>query len=85
MKIIIDENYDSAGQLIGTHTIDTADPAWQTTFTAINGNPALQTQAGYSVVHSIPARPIGETRWQKIKADQALVSVADFLHGKVIT
>lgn len=65
MKIVIDRYLDAQGNVAVTHILDTSDPAVQAMLTALKGNAAAQTTAGFGVITNLPAYP-GQTRWQAI-------------------
>lgn len=65
MKIAFDHDVDSQGNIVGTHFIDTSDPAVQSMLTALKSNVAAQTTAGYGIVSKMPTYT-NQTRWQAI-------------------
>ena len=83
MRIVIDADFDAAGNVLAQHVIHTEAVPWNyvidptnpgvqipfaTFLASLSGNPAKQAAAGYADVHKVKGRPVGETRWQLLKA-----------------
>jgi hypothetical protein len=70
MQIVFDYDFNSAGDVVSTHYIETSDSSVQAMLTGVKVSAAAQTTAGYSVMSKHPAYP-GKTRWQVVLAEAA--------------